>query len=78
MGDGVNIAARLEGVCEPGGVCLSEDAYRQVRDRLKENFGGDLGRRDSSRTSPSQCGLMRCLPRRSLGPKTKGRSDNTR
>ena len=42
MGDGVNIAARLEGVCEPGGVCLSEDAYRQVRDRLTENFV-DLG-----------------------------------
>src|SRR6202162_1934944 len=29
MGDGVNIAARLEGVCEPGAICLSEDAYRQ-------------------------------------------------
>jgi adenylate cyclase len=42
MGDGVNIAARLEGICEPRGVCLSEDAYRQVRDRLKENFA-DLG-----------------------------------
>src|SRR6478735_8969399 len=34
MGDGVNIAARLEGVCEPGGVCLSDDAYRQVKSRL--------------------------------------------
>jgi adenylate cyclase len=34
MGDDVNIAARLEGVCEPGGVCLSEDAYRQVKGRL--------------------------------------------
>jgi TolB-like protein/class 3 adenylate cyclase len=34
MGDGVNIAARLEGVCEPGGVCLSGAAYEQVRDRL--------------------------------------------
>src|ERR1700756_1552441 len=34
MGDGVNIAARLQGVCEPGGVCLSEDAYRQVKGRL--------------------------------------------
>src|SRR5271157_5011766 len=42
MGDGVNIAARLEGVCEPGGLCLSEDAYRQVRDRMKESFV-DLG-----------------------------------
>jgi adenylate cyclase len=42
MGDGVNIAARLETVCEPGGICLSEDAYRQVRDKLKESFV-DLG-----------------------------------
>jgi adenylate cyclase len=29
MGDDVNIAARLKGIAEPGGVCLSEDAYRQ-------------------------------------------------
>jgi adenylate cyclase len=34
MGDGVNIAARLEGIGEPGGICLSEDAYRQVKSRL--------------------------------------------
>jgi len=34
MGDGVNIAARLEGVAGPGTICLSEDAYRQVRSRL--------------------------------------------
>jgi adenylate cyclase len=34
MGDGVNIAARLEGVAKPGAICLSEDAYRQVRGRL--------------------------------------------
>ena len=34
MGDGVNIAARLEGVAEPGAICLSEDAYRQVKTRL--------------------------------------------
>jgi adenylate cyclase len=34
MGDGVNIAARLEGIIEPGAICLSEDAYRQVRSRL--------------------------------------------
>ena len=42
MGDGVNIAARLEGICEVGGVCMSEDAYRQVRDKIKEQFV-DLG-----------------------------------
>src|ERR1700719_829440 len=34
MGDGVNIAARLEGIADPGGICLSEDAYRQVKSRL--------------------------------------------
>src|SRR3984957_7849072 len=38
MGDGVNISARLEGICAPSGLCLSEDAYRQVRDKLKEEF----------------------------------------
>ena len=42
MGDGVNIAARLEGIAPPGDICLSEDAYRQVRDKLKEEFV-DLG-----------------------------------
>ena len=34
MGDGVNIAARLEGIAGPGAICLSEDAYRQVKGRL--------------------------------------------
>jgi adenylate cyclase len=34
MGDGVNIASRLEGVAMPGAICLSEDAYRQVKARL--------------------------------------------
>jgi adenylate cyclase len=34
MGDGVNIAARLEGIAAPGAICLSEDAYRQAKGRL--------------------------------------------
>jgi TolB-like protein/class 3 adenylate cyclase/Flp pilus assembly protein TadD len=34
MGDGINIAARLEGLANPGAICLSEDAYRQVKQRL--------------------------------------------
>src|SRR6201994_3243488 len=42
MGDGVNIAARLEGVCEPGGMCLSEQAYWQVKSRLDLTVS-DLG-----------------------------------
>jgi TolB-like protein len=42
MGDGVNIAARLEGLAEPGAICLSEDAFRQVRSRLDMTID-DLG-----------------------------------
>ncbi|HKA65285.1 MAG TPA: adenylate/guanylate cyclase domain-containing protein [Methyloceanibacter sp.] len=38
LGDGVNIAARLEGMAEPGGICISDDAYRQVRDKLDIQF----------------------------------------
>jgi adenylate cyclase len=38
FGDGVNIAARLEGIAPPGGICISDDAYRQVRGRLEANF----------------------------------------
>ena len=42
MGDGVNIASRLEGVAAPGAICLSEDAYRQVKARLDLSVS-DLG-----------------------------------
>jgi adenylate cyclase len=41
-GDGVNIAARLEALAQPGCVALSDDAFRQVRDRVKAEFH-DLG-----------------------------------
>jgi adenylate cyclase len=37
-GDGVNIAARLEGIAEPGGICISEDAFRQVRSKIEAAF----------------------------------------
>jgi adenylate cyclase len=40
MGDGVNIAARLEGVCAPGAICLSEDAYGRVKARLELALAG--------------------------------------
>jgi adenylate cyclase len=42
MGDGVNVAARLEGICEPGGICLSEQAYWLVKGRL-DIAARDLG-----------------------------------
>jgi TolB-like protein len=38
FGDGVNVAARLEAITEPGGICVSDDAYRQVRDKLDIAF----------------------------------------
>ena len=34
FGDGVNIAARLEGIAEPGGICISDDAHRQIRGKV--------------------------------------------
>jgi len=45
MGDGVNIAARLEGIAKPGTIALSEDAYRQVRSRL-DLAVSDLGTKE--------------------------------
>src|SRR5271155_3292701 len=45
MGDGVNIAARLEGIAEPGGICLSNAAYEQVRAKVQYELI-DLGDKD--------------------------------
>jgi adenylate cyclase len=42
FGDGVNISARLEGIAEPGGVCISDDAYRQIRGKVEIGWD-DLG-----------------------------------
>jgi adenylate cyclase len=42
FGDGVNIAARLEGIAEPGSVCISDDAYRQIRGKIDITFD-DIG-----------------------------------
>ena len=42
FGDGVNVAARLEGICEPGGVCASGSVYEQVQGRVSADFS-DLG-----------------------------------
>jgi adenylate cyclase len=79
MGDGVNIAARLESIANPGAICLSEQAYWQVKGRL------DLRSRTSaqfnSRTSPSRSGPIRLKsvrppagsPRRPQRPKNPSR-----
>ena len=42
FGDGVNIAARLENIAEPGGICMSDDAYRQIRGKVDMAFE-DMG-----------------------------------
>src|SRR5215813_2429853 len=42
LGDGVNIAARLEGIAEPGGICISEDAFRQICGKVSAEFA-DIG-----------------------------------
>ena len=41
LGDGVNIAARIEGIAEPGGISISEDAWRQVQGKVAANFVDD-------------------------------------
>jgi adenylate cyclase len=41
-GEGVNLAARLEAIAEPGGICVSEDAFRQIRGKIDVEFV-DLG-----------------------------------
>lgn len=42
LGDGVNIAARLESICEPGGVCVSGSVYEHIKNKIALEFG-DLG-----------------------------------
>ena len=59
LGDGVNIAARLEGIAEPNGICISEDAFRQVRGKVEAEFAdlGEQSLKNIARPSPR-------LPRR--------------
>ncbi|MBT3551216.1 MAG: hypothetical protein HOF70_15535 [Rhodospirillaceae bacterium] len=44
-GEGVNIAARLEGLAEPGGICVSGDVFNQVRNRIEADFA-DMGEQE--------------------------------
>jgi TolB-like protein len=74
MGDGVNVAARLEGVCEPGGVVLSGAAYEHARDRLKELFV-DLG--EKSFKNIARPVRVYALKSGALAPAVAGRAEKS-
>ncbi len=72
LGDGVNVAARLEGIAEPGGICVSSSAYDQVRGKVEVEFA-DLGelrlknierpvRAYAAKSSPSHPEAQKSLP----------------
>jgi adenylate cyclase len=63
FGDGVNVAARLEALAEPGGICISRTVRDQIRDKLAYAFE-DLGEQ-SVKTSRGRCAFMRFVPKRS-------------
>jgi adenylate cyclase len=65
FGDGVNIAARLEGIAEPGGICISDDTYRQVRDRIDAAFHdrGEIALKNIARPVGCLLLLTRQTPR---------------
>ena len=58
-GDGVNIAARLEGQAEPGGICLSGDAYRQAKGKIETAFE-DMGEQNLKNVAEPVRGLSHC------------------
>jgi class 3 adenylate cyclase len=61
FGDGVNVAARLEALAEPGGICISRTVRDHIRDKLAFAFE-DLGEQ-SVKTSRGRCGSIRCAPK---------------
>jgi adenylate cyclase len=58
LGDGVNIAARIEGIAEPGGISISEDAWRQVQGKVAANFV-DAGERSPQEYCEARARLSR-------------------
>src|SRR6266851_3125118 len=76
-GDGVNIAARLEGLAEPGEICVSREVRDQVRDRLDIAFE-DMAS-SGSRTSPGRCApIVSFSPRRRESPQSSPRQRHGR
>lgn len=72
FGDGVNIAARLEGIAEPGGVCISDDAYRHVRGKIEANFES-MGQRELKNISePIRVWRLGYIDNPKAGPRSEG------
>src|SRR4249920_287700 len=71
LGDGVNIAARLESIAEPGGICISSSAYDQVRGKVAVEFA-DLG--EQSLKNIARPVQAYAVVGDRLGPATKGGS----
>jgi class 3 adenylate cyclase len=71
LGDGVNVAARLEGIAEPGGICVSSSAYEQVRSKVPVDFT-DLG--EQSLKNIAHPVRAYTVVRDELDPATKGGS----
>ena len=77
MGDGVNIAARLEGIAKPGAICLSEDAYRQVaRLGWPERSGRDQAQEHRRPVRVMRSRLARQSPRAATQSYRTGKSDH--
>jgi len=61
FGDGVNVAARLEALAEPGGICISRTVRDQIRDKLTYQF--EIWASKALKTSRDRSGSMRCIPK---------------
>jgi adenylate cyclase len=71
LGDGVNVAARLEGIAEPGGICLSHSALEQVQDRLDFGFE-DMGEQSLKNIARPVRAYRVAPPSAPRGPAAKG------
>ncbi len=74
LGDGVNVAARLEGIAEPGGICISSSVYDQIAGKLNLGFI-DIGEKSLKNISRpirvyrfDRSGELAAIPRRSASP----------